>query len=154
MGPMPKRIQARPIVSGLCIFVAITTGFALYETLKERFLPSLSKWQSHQLSIAMVAALSAIGLSWISLQTRRHLRQIRQFADALQEQERHRRENEARYRLLFEANPLPMWVYDRETLSFFDVNDTAVAHYGYSRDEFMAMTIKDLQVAEDLPDLL
>ena len=42
------------------------------------------------------------------------------------------------YRLLFEGNPNPMWVYDRETLAFLAVNDAAVAHYGYSRDEFLA----------------
>ena len=43
-------------------------------------------------------------------------------------------ESEHRYRLLFEANPLPMWVYDLETLRFLAVNDAAVSHYGYRRD--------------------
>ena len=42
------------------------------------------------------------------------------------------RESEHRYRTLFEMNPLPMWVYDLETLRFTAVNDAAVAHYGYS----------------------
>src|SRR5690606_19258207 len=46
--------------------------------------------------------------------------------------ERALRESDARYRELFEANPLPMWVYDRETLRFLAVNAAAVAHYGYS----------------------
>lgn len=49
---------------------------------------------------------------------------------------------EERYRLLFEANPQPMWVFDRETLRFLAVNDAAVSHYGYSREEFLAMTVK------------
>jgi diguanylate cyclase (GGDEF)-like protein/PAS domain S-box-containing protein len=51
------------------------------------------------------------------------------------------RESESRYRTLFDANPLPMWVYDAETLRFTAVNDAAVAHYGWSRNEFLAMTI-------------
>ncbi|MBI3765166.1 MAG: PAS domain S-box protein, partial [Ignavibacteriales bacterium] len=48
----------------------------------------------------------------------------------------------------------PMWVYDLETLSFLAVNDAAVNHYGYSRDEFLAMTIKDIRPPEDIPALV
>ena len=58
------------------------------------------------------------------------------------------------YRLLFEHNPQPMWVYDLDTLRFLAVNDAAVHHYGYSRAEFLAMTIKDIRPAEDIPALL
>ena len=53
------------------------------------------------------------------------------------------------FRLLLAANPLPMWVYDLETLRFLEVNDAAVVHYGYSRDAFLAMTIADIRPAED-----
>jgi len=63
-------------------------------------------------------------------------------------------QSEARYRELFEANPHPMWVYDMQTLSFLAVNDSAVAHYGYSREEFLAMTIRDIRPPEELPKLL
>ncbi len=63
------------------------------------------------------------------------------------------RESEERYRLLFESNPQPMWVYDLETLAFLAVNESAVHHYGYSREEFLAMTIKDIRPAEDIPAL-
>ncbi len=63
-------------------------------------------------------------------------------------------ESERRYRLLFESNPLPMWVYDLETLRILAVNDAALAHYGYGRDEFLAMTIKDIRPAEEVPRLL
>ncbi len=58
------------------------------------------------------------------------------------------------YRLLFEKNPLPMWVYDVKSLYFLAVNDAAVAHSGYSRNEFLRMTIRDIQPAEDGPALL
>lgn len=64
------------------------------------------------------------------------------------------RASEARYRLLFENNPLPMWVYDSETLGFLDVNEAAVRQYGYSRAEFLRMTIKDIRPPEEVPALL
>ncbi len=64
------------------------------------------------------------------------------------------RDSEGRYRLLFESNPFPMWVYDREGLSFLAVNDAAVLRYGYSAEEFLSMTIKDIRPAEDVPALL
>ena len=56
---------------------------------------------------------------------------------------------EESFRLLFEGNPVPMWVIDRETLRFLAVNDAAVARYGYSRDQFMAMTAPELRPKED-----
>jgi len=52
---------------------------------------------------------------------------------------------EERYRHLFDSNPQPVWVSDRETLAFLAVNDAATRHYGYSRDEFFAMRLTDLQ---------
>jgi len=58
------------------------------------------------------------------------------------------------YRLLFEGNPNPMWVYDRETLAFLAVNDATVAHYGYSRDEFLRMTLADIRQSDDFARLL
>jgi PAS domain S-box-containing protein len=61
------------------------------------------------------------------------------------------RKSEDSYRRLFASNPHPMWVCDAETLCFLDVNDMAVEHYGYSRDEFLAMTIRDIRPATGLP---
>ncbi len=57
------------------------------------------------------------------------------------------------YRALFTENPLPEWVYDAETLAFLEVNKAAVAHYGWSVEEFLAMTIRDIRPPEDLPSL-
>lgn len=64
------------------------------------------------------------------------------------------RKSEESYRRLFASNPQPMWVFDLETLRFLDVNDAATAHYGYSRDEFLAMTIKDIRPDTEVPALL
>ncbi|HDR46459.1 MAG TPA: sensor domain-containing diguanylate cyclase, partial [Geoalkalibacter subterraneus] len=54
----------------------------------------------------------------------------------------------------FEANPHPMWVYDLETLAFLAVNDSATNRYGYSREEFLGMTIKDIRPSDEVPRLL
>jgi PAS domain S-box-containing protein len=50
-----------------------------------------------------------------------------------------------RYRMMFDHSPLPKWMYDVESLRLLDVNEAAVREYGYSRDEFLAMTIQDLR---------
>lgn len=60
------------------------------------------------------------------------------------------RESEAQYRLLFESNPQAMWVYDLLTLRFLAVNNAAIRHYGYSLEEFLEMTIKDIRPPEDV----
>jgi hypothetical protein len=59
-------------------------------------------------------------------------------------------ESEEQYRLLFDSNPHPMWVYDEDTLAFLAVNDAAVNHYGYSREEFLAMTLRDIRPPEEV----
>ncbi|HEX8371738.1 MAG TPA: GAF domain-containing protein, partial [Chthoniobacterales bacterium] len=64
------------------------------------------------------------------------------------------RDSEERYRLLFEQNPNAMWAYDLETLRFLCVNDAAIARYGFSREEFLDMTISDIRPKEDVADLL
>jgi hypothetical protein len=65
-----------------------------------------------------------------------------------------RRDAEAYYRVLFDSVPLPIWLYDRETLEILAVNEAAIRHYGYSREEFLAMTVADLRPSEDVPLLL
>lgn len=58
------------------------------------------------------------------------------------------------FTMLFSGHPLPMWIYDLETLAFLEVNDAAVARYGYSRAEFLKMRITDIRPAEDVARLL
>ncbi len=62
--------------------------------------------------------------------------------------------SERRYRDLFESNPNAMWIYDAETLCFLAVNDTAVLEYGWSIEQFKAMTITDIRPPEDVPLLV
>jgi len=63
-------------------------------------------------------------------------------------------ESEKRYSELFQLSPLPKWVFDLETLRFLDVNNAAIQHYGYSREEFLNMTIKDVRPIDKVPQLL
>jgi PAS domain S-box-containing protein len=58
-----------------------------------------------------------------------------------------------RYRQLFDANPHPMWIDDPKSLRFLAVNHAAVAHYGYSREQFLGMTLADIRPAEDVQQL-
>src|SRR4051812_47910598 len=76
---------------------------------------------------------------------------LRRLSDAVtralerKQTERALRDSEHRYRSMFESNPIPMWVFDRDTLEFLAVNDAAITHYGYTREEFLRMTIKDIR---------
>jgi PAS domain S-box-containing protein len=54
---------------------------------------------------------------------------------------------------LFDQNPYPMWIYDLETLRFLRINDTAVLQYGYSRETFLQMTLRDIRLSEDIAAL-
>ena len=60
--------------------------------------------------------------------------------------------SETKYRRLFELSPEPMWLSDSNSRRFLDVNQAAVEHYGYSKDEFLSMTVDDITTS-DQPDL-
>lgn len=60
------------------------------------------------------------------------------------------KESESRYRQLFEDNPMPMMIFERDTLRFLAVNDATEIHYGWTRDEFLNMTIRDIRPPEDV----
>ncbi len=62
-------------------------------------------------------------------------------------------DSEKKYSDLFHLSPLPMWVFDVKTLMFLDVNAAAINHYGYSKEEFTAMSIRDIRPAAELPKL-
>ncbi len=55
------------------------------------------------------------------------------------------RRSEKQYRLLFQGNPHPMWVFDLEKLTILEVNEAAIQHYGFTREEFLRMTLRDLR---------
>ena len=114
----------------------------------EAFESLYTEWRNHlftflAVSLAMGGVFAA---AWRWLIEREH-RERAGFVEAQLEQE-------ARYSALFDANPHPMWIFDRETLHFLKVNDAAVRQYGYSREEFLGMTIQDIRPKEDVPRLM
>jgi len=96
------------------------------------------------LLIVVGAAFLALRQSYIR-QRRDKARLTAQLAKTTQEL----RDSEQGRQIMFSANPYPMWVYDCETLHFLEVNDTAVRSYGYSREEFLAMTLVDIRPPDD-----
>lgn len=60
------------------------------------------------------------------------------------------KDSEKRYSELFQLSPIPKWVYDKDTLRFLDVNNAAIKHYGYSRREFLSMTVKDIRPPDEI----
>lgn len=61
--------------------------------------------------------------------------------------------SEHKYRVIFENSPEPMYVFDSDTLKFLEVNHAAVSHYGFSREEFLSMTLEDIRRPEDISDI-
>ena len=71
------------------------------------------------------------------------------------ERVKHRKELEdaaEKYRQLFNSNPVPLYVYDLETLNFLAVNDAALRYYEYSREEFLKMRLPAIQSEQTIPD--
>jgi PAS domain S-box-containing protein len=108
--------------------------------------------EDEQLAVTLVAQMAAAYENATLYSEARHrtAELEREIAEREQAEEA-LRDSEARYRLLFEKNPRPIWVYDSETLAFLAVNEAALHHYGYSREEFLAMTLKDLRPPVALP---
>ncbi len=78
------------------------------------------------------------------------------FSDITEEKNNHELLSDAKekYERLFNTSPIPTWVYDKETLKFLDVNQAAIESYGYSWEEFLSMTIKDIRPSEDVGALM
>ena len=140
LGKTPRLLQGPD--SDRAALDRIKTGLKAWQPVREEVLnyrkDGTPFWT--ELNIVPVADASGWYTHWVSVQrdtTERHL----ELEDL--------KEREQRYRLLFQDNPQPMWVYDLETLAFLDVNAAAEAMYGYTREEFLARTILDIRPPED-----
>jgi PAS domain S-box-containing protein len=116
------------------IRVALDQGHPLRVELRNYRKDGTGFWVD--LSLVPVPDPDGRAAHWVMIQ--RDITDRRAASDAL-------RRSEERYRLLFDSNPHPMWVVDRETNRFLAVNDAAVHKYGYSRAEFLKMTIDDIR---------
>ncbi len=93
------------------------------------------------------SALIAVALLFAGMLGRGFMQRRQAYENALQD-------SEQRYQFLVEHNPLPLWVYAKDSLRFLAVNERAVEHYGFSREEFVHMTLLDIRPTEDIPTLL
>lgn len=89
-----------------------------------------------------------------TMELQKYIEKLRVEIDERRSVEETLRKSEERYRFLFENNPNPMWVYDLKRLNFLAVNESAVQKYGYTREEFLRMTIADIRPSEDVPRLM
>lgn len=86
-------------------------------------------------------------------QVRMLAQDINAFIEAVNREWAERSRAEANYRLLFNDSPLPMWVYDSESQAILEVNDHALRRYGYTREEFLQLSLQDLIPAEQFPSI-
>ncbi|MBW3550308.1 MAG: EAL domain-containing protein, partial [Proteobacteria bacterium] len=82
----------------------------------------------------------------------RRIRGVQQDVTDLAEARERRDVAERQYRFLFEHNPLPMWVFDAETLRFLAVNERAIAKYGYSREQFLRLGVLDIRPEDEVAE--
>jgi len=92
--------------------------------------------------------IKRLGQSILNAIEQQKIKHAKQEAQQLLEQ------SEAKYRYMFSNSPQPMWIFDVETLAFLEVNAAAIKHYGYSAEEFLSMTNKNIHPEAEIPDLL
>jgi PAS domain S-box-containing protein len=112
----------------------------------------LSAQRPDHLYLGLAIGLTALYLALLALTTSVRLRLHRQRAVNARQAEQ-MLAAELQYRLLFEHNPQPMLAYARDTLAIVAVSNAMVARYGYTREELLTMTIRDLAPLEDLDEL-
>ncbi len=101
-----------------------------------------------------IILLEASTILFLMLSCARQRKSIKSLNTQVIEQANAFRSSEKHQELMFSANPYPMWIYDRNTLRFLQVNDAAVKAYGYTREEFLAMTVVGIRPEEEVSNFL
>lgn len=107
--------------------------------------------------MSFIIVVSLVAMAAILCLTQACLRKqktIREITHQLAERQESQFNADRQIELMFSSNPYPMWTFDRASLRFMSVNDAAVDTYGYSREEFLSMTLADIRPAEDVPEFL
>ncbi|MGH9492381.1 MAG: ATP-binding protein [Terriglobales bacterium] len=110
---------------------------------------SIAQEQLVVAAVAVTASFACYGMRLVIIQLRKQ-----RTTEALRHAVNTLRKTEDSFRLLFAANPEPMWVFDSKTLEFLEVNHAAVEKYGYSREEFLRLKVTAIRPSEDVPQLL
>ena len=148
--PAARRL-VRPLTG---LFFAVLGGLAAFEVLKTFAFPYLTLWSSHLITIGFSAVAAVVAGYFLLQEQSRLLEQALTALRTSETAEEALRESEAQFRVLFADSPIPAWVYDLNALRFLEVSDAAVRHYGYSREEFLSMTVDAIHPAGDVSKLL
>jgi PAS domain S-box-containing protein len=170
------RVLADPLQSLMLALILVGAGSILlsFRWLALLAAPSLLGWLAVMASLGLPSGTRRLGIALLAswalgamilgarLRSFRRLEELRAESEArltgdvteARSLAESMRDSEHTHRLLFEQSPLPIWVVERETLKFLAVNDAAVRHYGYSRAEFLEMTLQDVHPAEGVPKML
>lgn len=112
----------------------------------DRTLEQDARWADHISFVGSIAVIAvALGLFGVLLY------RTRRASIRANEANAHAIAAATQYRLLFDENPNPMWVIERDTYRFLAVNEAAIEHYGYTQDEFLSMSVLDIRPPEDIP---
>jgi len=128
--------------------VIIVSGRISQEVASACFREGASQYVIKEHLVWLVPAVKSV------LRTQEQLKEQTRARAVLEEREATILESERQYRLLFEKNPHPMWVFDPQTLRFLEVNDKAISHYGYTEEEFLRMRITDIRPHQEVPRLM
>ena len=137
--------EAHPGLHSLLVLPLRNQGRSFGQVLLTRFRPDSPPFDEYDVLFAQALADHAA----IAIATSRLYAAEQATISAAEKAERELRASEARYRLMFDNSPLPKWMYDKETLAFLAVNDAATREFGYSREEFLSMTLLDIRTRDD-----
>jgi PAS domain S-box-containing protein len=114
---------------------------------------SISSSVDNQTYLLILALVSAVGAVYIITRVFKGIRQENGYLNAeIQERlklEQELSEQRREYKMLFNRNPVPMWVYDQNTFRFLEVNKAAELEYGFTEEEFLQMTLLDIRPQEE-----
>lgn len=137
------------LVAGLLLAVGISLAWLLSRNITRPL---------NELTGAAVAMASGNYQPFVQVDRRDELgrlaRAFRSMSTQVREAQVQLQEEAANYKLLFQKNPMPMWILSQTTFDIIDVNEAAVAAYGYSREEFLQLTAKDLRPEEEVASFL
>jgi PAS domain S-box-containing protein len=157
----PAKIAYRTVIINCFIYAAF--AFIIYFRLFHSPLVgrySTLVWIAYSLNflflnLAVIFQMTQIinGIKTTFFQEQRLLKKLRTEINEKAARNQVLHESEAHYKTLFLQNPSPMWIFDIDTLRFLQVNEAAISKYGYQREEFLLMTIKDIRPKDKLDEL-